>query len=168
MCVGLITQASAQQFITVDFSSGQLWHTYGDGRQDLYQVVLPKHSVQSQMNIHEQPVVGRYEQADFKPTWWPTARMRREDNSLPPAVRFGEPRHPIGIYRMRILWQNPDSHSFWSPVRIHGGAQVQDLNQSKSAGCVRMLDQDIVRLVANLEQAKLDGDLEVIVTFGFL
>jgi len=165
--LGTIVPAHAQQFITVDFSTGQLWHMYGDNERDVYQVVLPRQSAQAAMAI-TQPVIGRFTQADYKPTWWPTLNMRRNDPSLPSAVRYGHPRHPIGVYRLRIAWQNPNNPGFWIPVRIHGGAKERDLNQAKSAGCIRMLDVDIERLVANKKRAQAAGQTEVIITFGFL
>jgi len=166
-CWNFAAPVQAQQYITVDFSTGQLWHMYGNGQRDVYQVVLPRQSAQNSMNL-TRPVVGRYTQADYKPTWWPTSNMRRRDSSLPRAVPYGHSRHPIGLYRLRIAWQNPSNPGFWQPVRIHGGAKVADLNQAKSAGCVRMLDQDINRLVANKKRAQHQGEVEVIVTFGFL
>jgi len=143
--VGFAVKAPAQQMITVDYSTGQLYHLYtlnGEDRTDRYQVVLPKTHVQRTMGL-TRPVIGTLTQADYKPTWWPTANMRRNDPSLPKAVRYGQSRHPIGIYRLRIAWQNPRNPAFWEAVRIHGNAQTSDLNGAESAGCVRMIDQDI-------------------------
>jgi len=163
---GCVALAHAQQFITVDFSTGQLWHLYGDGQQDVYPVVLPRERVQTAMNI-SQPVLGKFSQADYRPTWWPTANMRRNNPTLPSSVSYGQSGHPIGIYRIRIAWINPSDPSFWRPVRIHGGAKLVDLHQLKSAGCVRMLDDDIKRLVSNINLAGQGGKPEVQVSFGF-
>lgn len=148
----------AQQMIVVDFTTGQLWHLYGEGQRDRYQVVLPKIQVQEQMNLSS-PVRGSFTQADYKPTWWPTENMRKRKPSLPTAVSYGQSGHPIGIYRLRIAWQNPQDPEFWAPVRIHGGAKLADLNEAESAGCVRMLDADITRLVENIKRHS--GDVQV-------
>jgi lipoprotein-anchoring transpeptidase ErfK/SrfK len=118
------------------------------------------------MNI-SQPVLRKFSQADYRPTWWPTANMRRNNPTLPSSVSYGQSGHPIGIYRIRIAWINPSDPSFWRPVRIHGGAKLVDLHQLKSAGCVRMLDDDIKRLVSNINLAGQGGKPEVQVSFGF-
>jgi hypothetical protein len=159
---------AAQQHVTVDFSTGQLWHQYGYGQSDVYQVVLPRPSAQATMRVNERAVIGHLTQAEYKPAWGPTPNMRRKDPSLPRIVRYGHPRHALGIYRLRIDWQKSGNHKFWQYVRIHGGAKMADLNQAKSSGCIRMLDPDIVQLVANIEAAQAAGETEVIVTFGHL
>lgn len=166
ICLGFTSTLRAQQFITVDFSSGQLWHHYGQGQRDVYPIVLPKSEVQQQMNFTH-PVLGELNQADYKPTWWPTQNMRRNNPALPSSIRYGQRGHPIGIYRLRIGWMNPNNPSFWGPVRIHGGAKYADLYEAESAGCVRMLDEDIVQMVENINQAQQFGEPHVQVSFGF-
>ena len=169
ICVGLVAQAQAQQMITVDYSTGQLYHLYslnGESRTNTYQIVLPKAHVQREMNL-KRPVLGTFTQADYKPAWWPTENMRRKNPALPREVRYGQRGHPIGIYRLRIAWHNPSDPDFWAPVRIHGGAKTADLNEAESAGCVRMLDPDIVQMVNNISAAQQQGESVVHVSFGF-
>jgi len=166
ICLGFASTLRAQQFIAVDFNSGQLWHLYGEGQRDVYPVVLPKYDVQRQMDI-TRPVLGQLNQADYKPTWWPTQNMRRKNPALPSSISYGQRGHPIGIYRLRIGWTNPSNPSFWGPIRIHGGAKLADLYDAESAGCVRMLDQDIVRMVENISRAQQSGESQVQVSFGF-
>jgi lipoprotein-anchoring transpeptidase ErfK/SrfK len=166
---GVATHVSAQQMITVDYSTGQLWHLYslnGESKTDSYQIVLPKIRVQQEMNL-SRPVIGTLKQADYKPTWWPTANMRRKNKALPKQVRYGQHGHPIGIYRLQITWHNPIDSDFWQSVRIHGNAKQADLNEAESAGCVRMLDEDIKQMVGNIEAAQRQGEKEVQVSFGF-
>lgn len=77
--------------------------------------------------------------------------MKRKNPDLPDAVPYSPNDHPIGIYRLRVAWQNaPDDH-FWQPIRIHAGAKVADLRLNKSAGCVRMRDPDAVHLVESID-----------------
>jgi lipoprotein-anchoring transpeptidase ErfK/SrfK len=169
ICMGFVAQARAQQFITVDFSTGQLWHLYGEGQRDVYPIVLPKEGVQRVMNM-SRPVHGVFEAADYKPTWRPTANMRRKNPALPRSVSYGQSGHPIGIYRLRISWLNPVDPHFWGPVRIHGGAKNADLHGAESAGCVRMLDEHIEHLVRTIESARsLGGENNqmVKVSFGY-
>lgn len=163
---GLVASAQAQQSIIVDFSTGKLWHFYGEEQRDVYPVVLPRTDVQYTMNFSS-PVLGQLRQMDYQPTWWPTANMQRDDPSLPSRIEYGQPRHPIGLYRLRIFWINPSNPTFWAPVRIHGGAQTTDLYRLKSAGCVRMLDEDIEQLVQNINRAKASGETGVRIAFGF-
>lgn len=163
---GFGASAHTQQLIEVDFTNGQLRHFYGDAEQDVYPVVLPREAVRVSLNLI-QPVHGQLNHIDHKPTWWPTKNTRRKYPSLPRKVLYGRPEHPIGIYRLRIAWTNPSKPDFWRPVRIHGGAKTTDLYLPKSAGCVRMLDEDIERLVENVQRAQRAGETEVQISFGF-
>lgn len=159
-----VIPATAEQVIMVDFNEGVLYHWYGTREEpDRYPVVLPKVDVQEVMDL-ESPVHGKFTQADHRPTWWPTANMRHRKPSLPQSVPYGHRFHPIGVYRLRIDWQNPNDQSYWSSIRIHGGADHQDLYAEKSAGCIRMLDPDVTEMVKNI------GDYggEIRVTFGRL
>ena len=164
--VVLVAPAHAQQIIQVDFTAGQLLHFYGEGQYDIYPVVLPRLEVQRSLNL-VRPVLGQLISTDYKPTWWPTVNMGRKYPSLPRSVSYGYPGHPIGIYRLRIDWENPTNPSFWQPVRIHGGAKTIDLYQAKSAGCVRMLDEDIVRLVKKINHLRQTDEAAVQISFGF-
>lgn len=151
---------AAEQIIFVDFKNARLLHYYGDpGREpDIYPIVLPKLGVQAQMGLTH-PVHGTLTQVDYKPTWWPTPNMRRAKPSLPAAIKYGEAGHPIGVYRLRILWSNPSDAAFWQWIRIHGGAQLVDLGNGESSGCIRMLDADITRMVQNINA--FGGDVRV-------
>lgn len=142
---------ASEQVVFVDLKNARILHYYGENKEpDIYPIVLPRTNVQRLMRL-VRPIHGTFTRADYKPTWWPTENMRRKDPSLPRAVHYGEARHPIGIYRLRIAWQNPVNPRFWDAVRIHGGARADDLYEGKSSGCFRMLDSDVTRMVNIIE-----------------
>ncbi len=151
-----------QSTITVDFDFKEVRYQ-GGGVSRIYPAVLPKPTALQSMQLDRWPVWGMLSQTDREPAWMPTPNMRRANPRLPKVVRYGEPLHPIGIYRLRVNWQNPTRPSFWQYVRIHGGAKEKDLYQHLSSGCVRMLDADITDMVALLKSA--GGETRI--TFGY-
>jgi hypothetical protein len=148
--------------IDVDFDFHEVRYRDSANRR-IYPAVLPKPNALQSMQLERQPVWGLLSQIDHKPTWWPTPNTRRARPTLPQAVPYGHRLHPIGIYRLRVHWQNPTRPNFWQYVRIHGGAKEQDLYQKLSSGCVRMLDANISEMVSLIRHA---GGT-TLVTFGY-
>ncbi len=71
-----------------------------------------------------------------KPTWSPTARMRKEDPSLPATVLSG-PDNPMGVAAMYLGW----------PLyAIHGTNKPWGIGRRVSSGCIRMYNADIRKL----------------------
>ncbi len=149
------------QYVGVDFDFRELRY-FGDTRK-IYPVVLPNPTELKNMQLEVGPVDGTLTQVDHKPTWWPTPNTRADRPNLPRAVPYGHRLHPLGIYRLRIAWENPRDANFWQYVRIHGGAKQGDLYERLSLGCIRMRDPDITELVALIRQH--GGQLQV--TFGY-
>lgn len=77
------------------------------------------------------------------PTWYPTPSMKREARQngerLPDAVPPG-PHNPLGKYFIR----------FKPEYGIHGTNEPNSIGQAISRGCVRMLNDDVGRLVSNV------------------
>lgn len=71
-----------------------------------------------------------------KPLWRPTARMRKEDPTLPEVVPAG-PENPLGDY---ILYLG------WPEYGIHGTNKPYGVGRRVSSGCIRMYPEDISRL----------------------
>ncbi len=71
------------------------------------------------------------------PRWTPTASMRKENPDLPPFVKGGDPRNPLGV---RALYLGSTLY------RIHGTDAPQLIGKSVSRGCIRMYNQDVVDL----------------------
>ena len=73
----------------------------------------------------------------INPRWTPTASMRRENPQLPPYVKGGDPRNPLGV---RALYLGSTLY------RIHGTDAPQLIGKSVSRGCIRMYNEDVVDL----------------------
>jgi len=71
------------------------------------------------------------------PRWTPTASMRRQNPKLPPFVKGGDPRNPLGV---RALYLGNTLY------RIHGTDAPQLIGKSVSRGCIRMYNEDVVDL----------------------
>ncbi|QQG36671.1 MAG: L,D-transpeptidase family protein [Micavibrio aeruginosavorus] len=71
-----------------------------------------------------------------KPIWRPTARMRKEDPTLPEVVPAG-PENPLGDYIMYLGWPE---------YGIHGTNKPYGVGRRVSSGCIRMYPEDVSRL----------------------
>lgn len=71
-----------------------------------------------------------------KPQWRPTARMRKEDPTLPAVVPAG-PENPLGEF---ILYLG------WPEYGIHGTNKPYGVGRRASSGCIRMYPEDIAKL----------------------
>lgn len=70
------------------------------------------------------------------PQWRPTARMRKEDPTLPVVVPAG-PDNPLGEH---ILYLG------WAEYGIHGTNKPYGVGRRASSGCIRMYPEDIAKL----------------------
>jgi L,D-transpeptidase ErfK/SrfK len=70
------------------------------------------------------------------PSWRPTARMRREDPTLPEVVPPGED-NPLGTHALYLGWPQ---------YLIHGTHKPLGVGRRVSSGCIRMYPEDIVRV----------------------
>lgn len=70
------------------------------------------------------------------PVWRPTARMRKEDPTLPEVVPAG-PDNPLGEHALYLGW---------SEYRIHGTNKPYGVGRRASSGCIRMYPEDIKAL----------------------
>ena len=70
------------------------------------------------------------------PTWKPTARMRKEDPTLPAAMPPG-PDNPMGTRAMYLGWPT---------YTIHGSNKPWGVGRRISSGCVRMYNEDVEEL----------------------
>lgn len=75
-----------------------------------------------------------------KPVWRPTARMRKEDPTLPEAVPAG-PENPLGDYIMYLGWPE---------YGIHGTNKPYGVGRRVSSGCIRMYPEDIKSLFSKV------------------
>lgn len=69
------------------------------------------------------------------PSWYPTARMRKEEPWLPAAVPPG-PANPLGTHALYLGWPE---------IRIHGSNKPWGIGRRVSSGCMRMYPEDIIK-----------------------
>jgi lipoprotein-anchoring transpeptidase ErfK/SrfK len=80
------------------------------------------------------------------PSWTSTARMNEET----PGMSFqidGGPGNPLGARALYLYAGGKDTL-----YRLHGGGTIQTIGNAVSAGCIRMLDQDVIDLYERAPQ----------------
>lgn len=70
------------------------------------------------------------------PTWYPTARMREEDPSLPQSIPAG-PNNPLGSHALYLGWPE---------YAIHGTNRPFGIGRRVSSGCIRLYPESIIEL----------------------
>lgn len=103
-------------------------------------------------------LVGRVRKIELNPTWYPTEKTRqdfaRKGKYLPPSVPPGI-QNPLGIAIIRIEWFN-----YKDPIAIHGTNDPKSIGKRISRGCIRMYNQDILKLISFIKNRK---DVKVII-----
>jgi len=116
--------------IIVSFGDRRLYHVRGKGRAMSYPIAIPRREAMWSGTL-------RVSQKKVNPGWTPTARMRRENPSLPAHVPGGHPRNPLGS---RALYLGSTLY------RIHGTDAPQLIGREVSSGCIRMHDSHVQEL----------------------
>ncbi len=75
------------------------------------------------------------------PIWYPTKSAKREDPTLPDAVRAG-PENPLGEYALYLDWPR---------YLIHGTNEPDGVGRRVSRGCIRLYPEGIERVFARTE-----------------
>jgi lipoprotein-anchoring transpeptidase ErfK/SrfK len=115
--------------IVVDTSARLLYLVRGDGTAVRYRVAVGRPGTTWK---GVQTVTAKQEW----PQWTPTPEMRRSRPGLPRTVAGG-PRNPLGA---RALYLGSTLY------RIHGTTDPGSIGRAASAGCFRMLNEDVIEL----------------------
>ncbi|WP_338068037.1 L,D-transpeptidase [Methylobacterium currus] len=115
--------------IVVDTSARLLFLVRGDGTALRYRVAVGRPGTTWK---GVQTVTAKQEW----PQWTPTPEMRRSRPGLPRMVAGG-PRNPLGA---RALYLGSTLY------RIHGTTDPASIGRAASAGCFRMLNEDVIEL----------------------
>lgn len=107
----------------------KLYYLLGDGKAVMYPVAVGKPVFQWSGNLW-------VSSKQMNPTWRPTARMRRENPSLPQSVGPGA-HNPLGP---RAIYLG------WGEYRIHGTNAPGSIGSEASSGCFRMHNADAIDL----------------------
>jgi lipoprotein-anchoring transpeptidase ErfK/SrfK len=73
---------------------------------------------------------GKY----IRPDWAPPEAVRADHPNLPPVIRGGSPRNPMGVAAMSLAG---------GEYAIHGTNQPGSIGHFVSYGCIRMYNEDI-------------------------
>lgn len=116
--------------IVVSFGDRRLYHVIAPGKAISYPIAIPRKEArwQGALNVTRKRV---------KPSWTPTASMRRDNPKLPAFVPGGHPRNPMGA---RALYLGSTLY------RIHGTDAPWTIGQNVSRGCIRMHDAHVIEL----------------------
>jgi lipoprotein-anchoring transpeptidase ErfK/SrfK len=119
----------ARGTIVIRTSEKRLYYVLGDGQAVRYPVAVgePRFQWSGELWVSSKQA---------NPTWRPTARMRRENPSLPLSVGPG-PHNPLGP---RAIYLG------WGEYRIHGTNAPQTIGSEASSGCFRMHNADAIDL----------------------
>lgn len=125
--------------LTVPYRTGTIIVSIGDAR--LYKIMAGGKAISYPIAIPSgdafwsgvEPVTRKA----VNPRWTPTASMRKENPALPPYVKDGDPRNPLGV---RALYLGSTLY------RIHGTDAPQLIGRSVSRGCIRMYNDDVIDL----------------------
>ena len=90
---------------------------------------------------HGTAIVGR--KAKW-PSWTPTANMRKKNPKLPLRMAGG-PKNPLGARALYLFKDGVDTL-----YRIHGTNEPPSIGKSASSGCIRMFNECIFELFAEV------------------
>jgi lipoprotein-anchoring transpeptidase ErfK/SrfK len=127
--------------IVVDQQHRFLYHVLGGGRAMRYGVSVGKTAKAWAGEV----TINRMAEWHV----WTPAPYHLE--ALPSLIKWkdgmpGGPDNPLGARAMYLYKGNVDTIN-----RIHGGARLEHLGNRKTAGCIAMLNMDIVHLYANVQ-----------------
>lgn len=121
------------------YGRGTIIVSFGDRR--LYYVNRPGAAISYPIGVPEARATWSgtlyVSRKAVNPGWTPTARMRRENPSLPAFVPGGHPRNPLGV---RALYLGSTLY------RIHGTDAPWTIGRVVTSGCIRLYNSDVVDL----------------------
>jgi lipoprotein-anchoring transpeptidase ErfK/SrfK len=127
--------------IVIDPVKRLLFHVHGNGKATRYGVAVGKGTKAWKGEV----VIKKMKEW---PVWVPAPyhlgikpELAKWKNGMP-----GGPENPLGARAMYLYKGEVDTIN-----RIHGAAKLTDIGQKATAGCIGMLDADIIHLYANVE-----------------
>lgn len=130
----ILPRGAKRQGIVINIAEMRLYDFSGSATQPrIYTIGIGREGLSTPLGTY---VIGRKAK---DPIWYPTARMREEDPTLPAAVPPG-PDNPLGAYALYL--EGTD-------YRIHATNKPHSLGRRASSGCIRLYDRDIAELYKN-------------------
>lgn len=120
--------------ILADINSRSLHYWGGD--QSTYRVYATSVPVSEELTKRGKTQIVRKAE---RPSWTPTADMRRRDPSLPQSVAGGDPDNPLGPFALYLSWP---------AYLIHGTHDTRKIGRRSSSGCFGLYNENITELYA--------------------
>jgi lipoprotein-anchoring transpeptidase ErfK/SrfK len=130
--------------IIVDTAARHAYFVIESGRAMRYGIAVGR---DQSFNLEGEAVVER--KAAW-PNWRPTPAMVARDPARYAALRNGMPgggRNPLGARALYLYQDGEDTH-----YRLHGTVEPWTIGTMASAGCVRLINQDIIDLHQRVER----------------
>lgn len=129
--------------ILVSFSERKLFLLRDGTTIASYPVAVPR------SNFYRLPAKGELVRIEINPFWYPTERTRAayfktNQRELPRVISPGDPRNAMGAVKLSIGL---------GPIKIHGTNNPSSIGRRATRGCIRLHNEDILRLV-NLIKGK--------------
>ncbi|MBL4629063.1 MAG: L,D-transpeptidase [Roseicyclus sp.] len=131
--------------VHVDPTSRFLYHIGDDGTAMRYGVAVGRAGLYVPGNFRIQRVVEW-------PSWTPTANMIAREPEVYAQYAGGVPGgpdNPLGARALYLYTGNRDTY-----LRIHGTPQPWSIGTSASSGCVRLVNDHVIQLAAQVENGK--------------
>ena len=141
---------SDSYLIRVNFDKAEL-HVYDEHNKEIgaFPVALPKVTPPL-------PQTGLVHAILHNPYWFPTkatrkAYYKKTGEELPASIKPGDPRNAMGKVKICITWKGRGADQ---AVRIHGTNLRNSIGKRVSRGCIRMRNEDVMRLAQLIKNKK--------------
>jgi L,D-transpeptidase ErfK/SrfK len=118
--------------IVINLADQRLYHFPPGGPPQSYAVGIGRDGLETPRGV------TRVVRKQTRPTWFPTARARTDDPTLPAAIPPGAD-NPLGSHALYLGWDK---------YLIHGTNKPFGVGRRLSRGCLRLYNEDIARLYA--------------------
>ncbi|NNG02931.1 MAG: L,D-transpeptidase family protein [Inquilinus sp.] len=130
-----VLPSAPREGLVINLAEQRLYY-YGDGGVETFPIGIGREGRDTPLGATR--IVGRKE----GPEWYPTARARAEDPTLPARVEAG-PENPLGSHALYLGWPR---------YLIHGTNEPYGIGRRVSSGCIRLYPEDIVRLYGMVDE----------------
>jgi len=103
------------------------------------------------------PIEGEILKVVKKPFWFPTrktreAYLKKKKIVLPEKINPGDPRNAMGMAKIIIIFK---TSGIDPAIRIHGTYDESSIGKRISRGCIRLRNEDILKLAEYIENKKI-------------
>lgn len=148
----LSAEEKSEYLLIVDISKRNLTvYLIGDREIEIaaYPIAVPKN------DWLPLPLIGEVKRIEFNPWWYPTektqiAYLKKKGVNLPNAIPPDDQKNAMGKAKIIIIFEN-----FNIPIRIHGTNDPKSIGKRVSRGCIRMRNEDAIKLTQTIKNSKV-------------